>query len=362
MWVKCTLDNGKLAIDSCHIQAEALDFYKIKSLRASILLIGPLLYTFGSITIPFPGWCQIWKRPIDDHLKWFEDIWFVITLDGDNIVLEWKPREWNVYLNAWFWVTTTENLILASVLRKWKTYIYMSAIEPHVMNLVEFLRCAWANISIAYNHTIIIEWVEDLKWNFHFSIISDYIESGTYMVAWALLAKDSITIENARTEDLYTFMEKLAEAWVKIERDKKTDSVRVYKASIIKPVSIQTNIFPGFPTDLQSLFSVLMTQADGMSKIHEVLFEGRLNFLVELEKLGASFALLNPHEAVIFWKTSLKWWTTLTSWDLRAWVAVVLAALLAKGDTYVTNVVYIYRWYEDLVGKLQRLGASIEEV
>lgn len=349
-----------LHLDSFWISSSRLDGDKVKKIRSSIFLLFPLLHFFWKVEIPFPGWCSIGKRSIDSHLKWWELIWYFVSETDDVVSLEWKLESWERVLNAGFWVGVTENFLIANVLRWGKTIIHSAATEPHVMNLVSFLRQAGAQIFIRYNHTIVIEWVSELKSDFEFDIIADYIESGTYMIIGALTAKEYITIENARVEDLYVFIEKLKEAWVKIE-DIWNDSVRVYKAEKLEGISIQTNIFPGFPTDLQSPFSVLMTQAEGMSKIHEVLFESRLNFLVELEKMKAKLALLNPHEALIFGDSSLKG-TQVTSWDLRAGAAMVIAWLIAEGETQVTNVEYIYRGYENFVSKLQALWADIEEV
>jgi UDP-N-acetylglucosamine 1-carboxyvinyltransferase len=181
------------------------------------------------------------------------------------------------------------------------------------------------------------------------------------MVIAALCAKDYIDIQNARIEDLYVFIEKLKEAGVKVE-DMGNDTLRVYRATDIKPTSFQTNIYPGFPTDLQSPFTLLLTQANGMSKVHEVLFESRLNWLVELEKLGANVAILNPHQAMIFGPTRFKAGATLTSWDLRAGAAVVIAALLVSGETHITNIDYIKRGYDNFVENLQKLGADIQEL
>jgi UDP-N-acetylglucosamine 1-carboxyvinyltransferase len=170
-----------------------------------------------------------------------------------------------------------------------------------------------------------------------------------------------LDIEGARIEDLYMFIEKLKEAWVKV-KDLWNDTLRVYRVKKLKWISFQTNIFPGFPTDLQSPFSVLMTQAEWISKIHEVLFEWRLNFLVELEKMKANIAILNPHEALLFGPVQLKWWVTVTSWDLRAWAAMIIAWLIAVWETQITNVEYIKRGYENFIEKLRWVGADIEEV
>ncbi|USN58140.1 MAG: hypothetical protein H6767_07555 [Candidatus Peribacteria bacterium] len=167
---------------------------------------------------------------------------------------------------------------MANVLRQGTTTIKNAAIEPHVMNLIDMLRSAGADIKIRYDHSIIITGVETLETNVEATIIPDYIEAGTFMIIGALAAKEYIDIHHAAISDLYSFISCLQQAGVKVE-EKDTDILRVYRAKKLLPTSIQTNIFPGFPTDLQSPLSVLMTQAEGTGRIHEVLFEGRLNFL-----------------------------------------------------------------------------------
>jgi UDP-N-acetylglucosamine 1-carboxyvinyltransferase len=306
IWVKYEWKWDSLSFDSSRITNENLNFEKIKNISSWIFVLSPLLHFFGSIRIPFPGWCSIWARPIDAHLNWLEAIWYISKCEGEEIILDGKLETGLKELNASFWVSSTENLIVANVLRDGKTIIKNAATEPHVMNLIDFLRKAWADIKIRYNHEIIITGVYWLKSNFSFDIVADYIESGTYMVIWALASKEYIDIVDARIGDLYTYIEKLKEAWVKV-KDLWNDVLRVYKADKLKAVKIQTNIFPGFPTDLQSPFSILLTQAEWESKIHEVLFEWRLNFLVELEKMWANYTVLNPHEAIIYWPSKLRW-------------------------------------------------------
>ena len=359
IWVVYSWEENTLFLDATNLNNDNLNFEKIKKIRSSIFLLSPLLYFFKSINIPFPGGCKIWKRPIDAHLNWLKAIWYDYELDWDNIKLNWETQSGDKILNAWFWVSSTENLIVANVLRNGKTTIKNSAIEPHVMNLISFMREAWANIDIRYNHEIIITWVEKLASNLEFDIVSDYIEAWTYMVIAALVSEKYLYIKDARIEDLYTFIEKLKDAWVVVE-DLWDDTLRVYRAENLKPVSFQTNIFPGFPTDLQSPFAILQSKAFWTSRIHEVLFEWRLNFLVELEKMTAKIAILNPHEAIIFWPNKLKW-TTVTSWDLRAGMAMIIAGLIAEWETKVTNVEYIYRGYENFVEKLKNLWADITE-
>lgn len=361
IWVKYNWEWTTLNFDSSNITNQNLNFEKIKKIRSSIFLLSPLLHFFWSIKIPFPWWCSIGKRPIDAHLNWLEAIGYNYQYENDEIILDWNLQSWEKILNAWFWVSSTENLIVANVLRPGTTIIKAAAIEPHVMNLISFLRTAWADIKIRYNHEIIVSWVEKLVNDFDFEIVSDYIESWTYMIIWALASKEYIDIENARIDDLYIFIEKLKESWVKVE-DLWNDTLRVFKATNLKSVQIQTNIFPWFPTDLQSPFAILQSQAEWISKIHEVLFEGRLSFLVELEKMRANVAVMNPHEALIFGPNKLKGWVTVTSWDLRAWAAMVIAWLIAEWETKITNVEYIYRWYEDFVSKLKVLWADLEEI
>lgn len=361
LWVQYTWQWNTLFLDSSNITNKNPDFSKMRRIRGSISLIPALLHFLKSIKIPTPGWCIIWKRSIDWHLNWLTKIWYKYKLLKDSeIALSWKVKWWKKVLNAQFSVTMTENLIIANVLRLGKTIIKSVAIEPHIMNLITFLRKAWADIKIRYDHEIIISGVEKLNNNFEFEIISDYIEAGTYMIIGALTSKEYIDIENARIADLYTFLEKLEEVGIKI-KNLWRDTLRVYKAKKLKWVQIQTNIFPGFPTDLQAPFAILMSQAKWISKIHEVLFEWRLNILIELEKMWANVAILNSHEALIFWPNTLRWATTVDSWDLRAWAAMIIASLIRDWETKITNINYIYRWYENFVGKLQKLWADIRE-
>ncbi len=360
IWAKYTFEENILLLDTTHLDISKMDVEMIKKIRASILLLSPILHYFWNISIPFPGGCSIWKRPIDAHLNGLKAIWYDYVITEKWVNITGKPHSWNITINAGFWVTSTENLIVANVLRPWITTIKLSAIEPHVMNLIWFLREAWADIKIKYNHKIIVTWVEKLQNQINYEVISDYIESGTFMVLGALASKEYIDIKNARIDDLYSFIAKLKDAWVQVE-DLGDDTLRVFRSQNLKNVSIQTNIFPWFPTDIGSPFAVLMTQAEGISRIHEVLFEGRLNFLVELDKMRWHTAILNPHEALVFWKMNLKG-AQVTSWDLRAWAAMVIAWLIAEWETTVTNIEYIERWYENFVEKLQQLWAKIEIV
>lgn len=359
IWAEYDFAWNTLNIDTTNLDLSNIDEEKLRKVRVSILLLAPILHHFGELNIPYPGGCSIWKRPIDSHLIMLDKIGYKYTHSGDDISLKGEWKEGDIDLNAGFSVTATENIIVANVLRKGKTTINLAAFEPHVMNLIDFLRKAGANIKIGYDHTIYVEGVDSLASEIEFDVVHDYIESWTFMIIWALLAKDYIDIEHARIKDLYSFIDKLHESWVKTE-DLWNDTLRVYKAEKLKWVKFQTNIFPGFPTDLQSPFAVLMTQAEGESKINEILFEGRLNVMVELEKMRANAEILNPHDARVIGPNKLRW-TTVTSWDLRAGAAMVIAGLLATWETQIMNVDYIKRWYEDIFGKLRSLWAEIKE-
>ncbi len=352
-------------MDSTNIRdLDWVDHSHFSDIRASIMLLSPILHRLGNICIPMPGGDKIWARWIEAHVDGLNAIGYNIEVfweDGKDFVKwEGSVEAGDRIINASFSVTGTENIIISNVLREWQTTVKNIAIEPHVMNLIDFLRQAWADIKVRYDNTVIINGVSELKQEMDFEIISDYLQSGTYMVIAALCSQEYLDIENARIDDLYTFLDAFKKAWVKFE-DRWNDTLRVYRANTFNPVKIQTNIHPGFPTDLQSLFAILMTQANGESRIHEILYEWRLGWLVEFEKMWAQLKLINPHEAKLFGPTQFEW-TTVTSWDLRAWCAVVIAWLIATWETQVTNIKYIKRWYENFLENLQKLWADIEEV
>ena len=355
-------DNGTLMMDTRSMNIHALDREKIKKIRVGIFLFPALLKRFGGLEIPYPGGCNIGKRPIDEHLRAFSAYGYENMGEGENIAFQGEDHGKNLTLRGNFAVTATENMIMMAAFRKGKTIIELGAIEPHVICLIDFLKSIGVMIHINYNHTITIEGIEEIPDSAEWKVISDYIESGTFIVLWALTAEPSVRIENARIHDLTAFLGKCEDEGVRFSLDREKDVITIYNSrSSLKSTNLQTNIYPWFPTDLQSPFSLLLTQADGMSRIHEVLFEWRLNWLIEIEKMKWHIAIMNPHEALIFGRTHLKW-ATVSSWDLRAWVTMILAAMMARGETLITNVEYIERGYEDIIGKIAKLGGIIEKV
>jgi UDP-N-acetylglucosamine 1-carboxyvinyltransferase len=360
--VKVSWDHNTVIYDTSAMTVTHIDVEKVKKIRVGILLFPALLEKFGALEIPYPGGCNLGKRPIDEHLSAFLGFGYENMGEGDNIAFQWADHGHDVTIKSNFAVTATENILMMAAFRRGKTTIELAAIEPHVMNLIDFLRSIWVDVSIDYKHTIRVHGVEGVnRENAEATVIADYIESGTFVILWALTAEPSIRIEHARVEDLTAFLGKCRDAWVRYDTPDK-DTIIVYNSrSSLKPTNLQTNVYPGFPTDLQSPFALMLTQAEGISRIHEVLFEGRLNWLIEIEKMKGHIAIMNPHEAMVFGKTHLRG-TTVSSWDLRAWVTMILAGMIARGETLITNVEYIERGYEDIVGKITSLGGSIEKV
>lgn len=360
--VEVTFKNNTLTFDTTKMSMENLNRDLIKKIRVGIFLFPALLKRFGELSIPYPGGCNIGKRPITEHLRAFEAFGYFGDGTGDNIDFKGKSTNDDVEISAGFAVTATENAIMMAAFQPRKTTIRLAAIEPHVMNLIDFLKKIWAKIEVTFDHTIIIEGISNIPKEAETNVIHDYIESGTFIILGALCSNPSITVRNARISDLTLFLEKCQEAGIKMDFDHKNDSIIVYNSrENLKAINVQTNIYPGFPTDLQSPFALLLSQAEWTSRVHEVLFEGRLNWLVELEKMKWHIAIMNPHEALIFGKTNLRG-ATVSSWDLRAGVTMILAGFIASGETYITNVEYIDRGYENIVGKIAKLGATIEKI
>ena len=363
LWVEVIWEGNTVTYNTTKLSIAHINRDKIKKIRVGIFLFPALLARLWALEIPFPGGCNIGKRPIDEHLDAFTAFGYENMGEGENIAFQGKDHHQDITLRANFAVTATENILMMAALRKGKTTIELAAIEPHVLNLIDFYTSLWVNITVNYNHSIIVEGNPNISHQeAEATVICDYIESGTFIVLGALTAEPSIRIEWARISDLTSFLRKCEDAWVRFDTDKEHDTITVYNSrTSLKPTNIQTNIFPGFPTDLQSPFALMLTQAEWISRIHEVLFEWRLNWLIEVEKMKGHIAIMNPHEAMIFGRTHLKW-TTVSSWDLRAGVTMIIAGMISRGDTLITNVEYIERGYEDIVGKISSLWGIIEKV
>jgi len=255
-------------------------------------------------------------------------------------------------------VTATENAVMASVLAEGTTEIRLAATEPHVQDLCRFLNKIGAKISNIGTNNLVVKGVKTLK-GATYKITGDYLEAGTFAIAAAATQSD-IIIKGIDANQLDSFWQKLEEAGIKFELSE--NSAHIFPSKKLDAVKIlRTAVYPSFPTDLQAPFAVLLTQAHGVSKIFETLFEGRLNYLFELEKMGGHIEYLNPHQALIIGQTILKP-LAISSCDIRAGAAMVVAALIAKGKTEISNINYIDRGYEKFDEKLRKLGADIVRV
>jgi UDP-N-acetylglucosamine 1-carboxyvinyltransferase len=343
-------------IDNTNLSLTNLKTALFKKARATYYFIPPLLARFGEVSLLYPGWCSIGKRPIDWIIEGLGALGFKSAGEGEELSFKWTTTDKDVSVNAAFSVGTTIVMLLSALSRNWTTQIELAAYEPHVMNLIDVLRSVWAQIALRYDHTIIIK-PSTLSKTLQGTVISDYIVSGTLAVIGALTAKEYIDIHKARIEDLTAFLHVIKWMGVRFEQ-LEGDTLRVWRSRNLKPTKLQTNIYPGFPTDLQSPTAILMTQAEWVSRIHEVLFEGRLNWLVELEMMRGHIALMNPHEAMVFGRTALRA-ARVSSWDLRSWAAMLVAGMIASGITELDNVSHIERGYEDFVENLNSIGAKI---
>lgn len=329
----------------------------VSKLRASILLLGPLLARNCEVRLAYPGGCVIGKRPVDAHLMALEELGAEILEDSDVLHIKCNKLIGKKFTMTEASVTATENAIMAAVLAKGDTVIRLAACEPHVQDLCNFLNSMGAKIDGIGTHKLKIKGVKKLKGT-KYRITSDYLEAGTLVIA-AVITGGSVDILDLNPNHLDIFWQKLREIGVLFELGE--NMVRVQPSPHLKAIRLQTAVFPSFPTDLQAPFATLLTQAKGTSFIFETLFDGRLQYLYELEKMGLKPKILNPYQAEITGPTKL-YGSSVASCDLRAGAAVVLAALVAEGQTEISNIYYIDRGYERLDEKLNSLGAKIERI
>jgi len=335
-----------------------------EKIRSSILLIPVWLYKFWKIDFSHCWWCSLWKRPLDTFDNAFKQAWVNVIIKPNKKIfkVKTKPNK-KIILNS-FSVTATEAIITyLAFLDKidYEIEIANIAIEPHVIDLINFLKNLWAKIKLWYDHRVYIQPTKIQIKNYEYEIISDYIEAGTYFAIWAIADESDIIIKNinpSHLESMFTIADKIG---IIYEYQDNFIKVNSYNKKKYKPVKIQTMIYPWFPTDLQSIFWALLTQIKWISKIHEVLFEGRFGYFAELENMQAQIEILNPHEVLIIWWKKLKW-TYVNTRDLRAGASLILAGIIAKWSTYITNENIIKRGYENVVQKLRWIWVKIEEI
>ena len=325
-----------------------------KKLRASYYFMGALLGKYKKAVMYFPGGCSIGARPIDLHLKGFEALGAKVTSEKNKYIVEAEELKGaNIYLDIAS-VGATINIMLAAGKAKGKTVIDNAAKEPEIVNVATFLNNMGAKITGAGTSTIKIEGVEHLGKCFH-EVIPDRIEAGTYIIIGALCG-NPLKVDNIIPEHVDALLSKLEEIGVDMQVG--ADYVIVTRSEKYKPTNIKTAVYPGFATDLQQPFTVLLTQSTGKSKVTETIWENRFMHIPHLNELGADIVVKNQ-TATIIGATELKG-TTVVATDLRAGAAMVAAGLKAEGKTTITNVEHILRGYEHIVEKLTDVGAKIE--
>ncbi len=345
-------------IDTSDISSFEPDAKLVRHIRASILLLGPLLARFKEVKIAQPGGCLIGARPVRTHLEALHELGAEVVDSNDSYHLRAdKLAGKKIVLNE-ISVTATENLIMAATLADGTTEIRLAATEPHIVDLCNFLISMGADIEGAGSHNIIIHGKKELK-STNYEIIPDQIEAGTLAIA-AAASRGEVVIKGFIEEHHELFLKKLRETNVNFRfLDKGILEVR--PTTHLQAVNIRTDIWPGFPTDLQAPFGVLMTQAEGASTIYETLFEGRLNYIDELNKMGANCIHQSTHEATIIGPTPLRG-TTIESFDLRAGATLLIASFIAQGESVIEKAEVIDRGYEKIDERLNKIGAKIKRI
>jgi UDP-N-acetylglucosamine 1-carboxyvinyltransferase len=335
-------------------------YHLVKTMRASVLALGPLLARFGQAKVSLPGGCAIGTRPIDLHLRAFEQLGATVSLESGDVVAR-APKGRLVGADIDFekvTVTGTENVMMAASLATGRSIIHNAAQEPEIEDLAELLNKMGARIKGAGTPEIEIEGVEGLGGAQH-TIISDRIETGTFLTAAAITGGE-LEIKNCEPKHIVAVIEKMREAGVEIdELNPSTLAVRRSSGGL-QAKNVTTEPHPHFPSDMQAQYMALMTQAEGTSEITETIFENRFMHASELIRLGANIHITGNHATVVG-PTRLAGAPVLAS-DLRASASLVLAALCASGETVIDRVYHIDRGYETIVTKLRSIGADIERI
>ena len=348
--------DNKLKLNTNSINNTTAVYEIVRTMRASILVLGPLLSRFNECKVSMPGGCAIGARPVDLHLKALKLMGADIKIEGGYIHAKGRLKGADIIFDK-VTVTGTENILMAASLAKGKTRIINAAKEPEVIQLCEILKNAGVEIEgIGGDELTIIGTDGELLEFEDITIIPDRIEAGTYLAAGAI-TNSKITIKNVIPEHLEGFLVKFKEMGFGFEEDK--DSLTILPTQKINPVNIITSEYPGFPTDMQAQFMALATQAEGVSIIEERLFENRFMHAQELIRLGADISIKNNKLATIKGKSNLIGAEVMAT-DLRASSSLVLAGLIAKGETTIRRIYHLFRGYENFIEKFEKLGAKMD--
>ena len=351
-----TRDGALVTVDADAVKSVEAPYDLVKTMRASVLVLGPLLARYGHARVSLPGGCAIGARPIDQHLKGLEAMGAQITLDHGYVNASCnRLRGATIYFDMPT-VGGTENLLMAATLAKGTTVLENAAREPEIVDLAAALSGMGARISGAGSDTITIEGVDSLRPMNH-RVMCDRIEAGTFMVAAAITGGD-ITVAGIDHECVEAVISKLRESGAEVTVS--ADAIRVVAGDEIRPVQIKTSPHPGFPTDMQAQFMALLTRASGSSVIAENVFENRFMHVCELQRLGADIRI-DGKQALVTGVDSLCGAPVMAT-DLRASASLVLAGLAARNTTEVARIYHLDRGYERLEEKLRALGADIERL
>ncbi|CAN5506055.1 UDP-N-acetylglucosamine 1-carboxyvinyltransferase [soil metagenome] len=370
---KISIENDILEIQTEKIVSDNLSEELGNLTRTAILLAGPMLHRNGRAEIPIPrGGDKIGERPVNFHIEGLKmlgadvettDDYFILRADklkGANIVLDYPS------------VGATENIIIASTLAKGRTRISNAAVEPEILDLIKFLQKMGAIIEISTDRHITIEGVEKLNGTTH-SVIPDRNQAASFACA-GIASKGDIFIENAIQDDLITFLNTVRR--MKGNYEVKDNGIRFYYDGKLKPLAIETNVHPGFMTDWQQPFIIMMTQANGISILHETVYEDRFGYITELKKMGAEIELYDQclgsmkcrfvnknyyHSAIVKGPTALHG-AEINVPDLRAGFSYLIAGIIAKGESLINGGIYIDRGYEDIDQKFRSLGADVKRI
>ncbi len=349
-------DGDRVALTGNAIDKLEAPYEMVKTMRASILVLGPLVARFGEAKVSLPGGCAIGSRPVDQHIKGLQAMGAEITIEAGYIHAKAKRLKGTRVVTDMITVTGTENLLMAAALAEGETVLENAAREPEVTDLANLLVAMGAKIDGIGTDRLVVQGVEKLHGASH-AVIADRIETGTFLCAVAAAGGD-VTLTNTRSDILDAALDKLREAGAILTSG--ADWIRVQMSARPKAVSFRTTEYPGFPTDMQAQFLALNCLAEGGSRVTETIFENRFMHVQELNRLGASIDI-DGHTALVTGVNKLVGAPVMAT-DLRASASLVIAALAAQGETLVDRIYHLDRGYDRMEVKLSSVGANIKRV
>ncbi|MDO8306269.1 UDP-N-acetylglucosamine 1-carboxyvinyltransferase [Herminiimonas sp.] len=356
MGLQVEQDGEQVMLNGAAIDKLEAPYEMVKTMRASILVLGPLLTRFGEARVSLPGGCAIGSRPVDQHIKGLQAMGAEITIEAGYIHAKAKRLKGARIVTDMITVTGTENLLMAATLAEGETILENAAREPEVTDLANLLVAMGAKIEGIGTDRLVIQGVERLHGASH-AVIADRIETATFLCAVAAAGGD-VTLRNARTDTLDVAFDKLREAGAILTSG--DDWIRVQMSSRPKAVSFRTTEYPGFPTDMQAQFMAMNCIAEGNSRVVETIFENRFMHVQEMNRLGAAITI-EGHTAIINGVDKLVGAPVMAT-DLRASASLVIAALAAEGETLIDRIYHLDRGYDRMEVKLSAVGAHIQRV